>query len=174
VAKSRFIQNNFVSGELSPFMRGRTDINQYYQGLQTANNVVLVPQGGVKRRPGTEHIDTVLNKLERLTAQNPAMPNGGTGSVANDGNDATTTATTVAIGTTNPYIVAYYDRTATPVLKTTAVFADLRQISLSSGSSTEFVIQDSPDAIAWTTVSTVPLLGTNLEFPLDQQKDMSD
>ena len=142
-------------------MRGRTDINQYYQGLQTANNVVLVPQGGVKRRPGTEHIDTVLNKLERLTAQNPAMPNGGTGSVANDGNDATTTATTVAIGTTNPYIVAYYDRTATPVLKTTAVFADLRQISLSSGSSTEFVIQDSPDAIAWTTVSTVPLLGTN-------------
>ena len=89
------------------------------------------------------------------------MPNGGTGSVANDGNDATTTATTVAIGTTNPYIVAYYDRTATPVLKTTAVFADLRQISLSSGSSTEFVIQDSTDAIAWTTVSTVPLLGTN-------------
>ena len=66
MAKSRFIQNNFVSGELSPFMRGRTDINQYYQGLQTANNVVLVPQGGVKRRPGTEHIDTVLNKLERF------------------------------------------------------------------------------------------------------------
>ena len=161
MAKSRFIQNNFVSGELSPLMRGRTDINQYYQGLQTANNVVLVPQGGVKRRPGTEHIDTVLNKLERLTAQNPAMPNGGTGSVANDGNDATTTSTTVAIGTTNPYVVAYYDRTATPALKTTAVFADLRQISLSSGSSTEFVIQDSTDAIAWTTVSTVPLLGTS-------------
>jgi hypothetical protein len=60
VAKSRFIQNNFVSGELSPLMRGRTDINQYYQGLQTANNVVLVPQGGVKRRPGTEHIALAL------------------------------------------------------------------------------------------------------------------
>ena len=161
MAKSRFIQNNFVSGELSPQMRGRTDINQYYQGLQTANNVVLVPQGGVKRRPGTEYIDTVLNKLERLTAQNPAMPNGGTGSVANDGNDATTTATTVAIGTTNLYTVAYYDRTATPVLKTTTVFVDLRQISLSSGSSTEFVIQDSPDASTWTTRGTVPLLGTN-------------
>ncbi len=161
MAKSRFIQNNFVSGELSPFMRGRTDINQYYQGLQTANNVVLVPQGGVKRRPGTEHIDTVLNKLERLTAQNPSMPNGGSGSIANDGNDATTTATTVAIGTTNPYVVAMYDRTASPVVRTTAVFADLRQISLSSGSSTEFVIQESPDAIAWTTVGPVPLLGTS-------------
>jgi hypothetical protein len=161
VAKSRFIQNNFVSGELSPLMRGRTDINQYYQGLQTANNVVLVPQGGVKRRPGTEHIDTVLNKLERLTAQNPIMPNGGSGSVANDGDDTTTTSTTLGISTINPYVVAYYDRTATPVLKTTAVFADLRQISLSSGSSTEFVIQDSPNASTWTTVGTVPLLGTN-------------
>ena len=53
MAKSRFLQNNFVSGELSPLLRGRTDINQYYQGLQTAKNVVLVPQGGVKRRPGT-------------------------------------------------------------------------------------------------------------------------
>ena len=142
-------------------MRGRTDINQYYQGLQKANNVVLVPQGGVKRRPGTQHIDTVLNKLERLTAQNPIMPNGGTGSVANDGNDATTTATTLGVSTINPYIVGYYDRTATPVLKTTAVFADLRQISLTSGSSTQFVIQDSPNATAWTTRGTVPLLGTN-------------
>ena len=161
MAKSRFVQNNFVSGELSPLMRGRTDINQYYQGLQKANNVVLVPQGGVKRRPGTQHIDTVLNKLERLTAQNPIMPNGGTGSVANDGNDATTTATTLGVSTINPYIVGYYDRTATPVLKTTAVFADLRQISLTSGSSTQFVIQDSPNATAWTTRGTVPLLGTN-------------
>ena len=161
MAKSRFVQNNFVSGELSPLMRGRTDINQYYQGLQKANNVVLVPQGGVKRRPGTEHIDTVLNKLERLTAQNPIMPNGGTGSVANDGNDATTTATTLGISTINPYVVAYYDRTATPVLKTPTIFADLRQISLTSGSSTQFVIQDSPNASTWTTRGTVPLLGTN-------------
>jgi hypothetical protein len=64
VAKSRFIQNNFVSGELSPLMRGRTDINQYYQGLQTANNVVLVPQGGVKRRPGTEYIGVSPEKID--------------------------------------------------------------------------------------------------------------
>lgn len=161
MAKSRFLQNNFVSGELSPLLRGRTDINQYYQGLQTAKNVVLVPQGGVKRRPGTQHIDTVLNKLERLTAQNPAMPSGGTGSVINDGDDATTSSTTAAIGTTNPYVVAYYDRTASPVFKTTAVFADLRQISLSTGSSSEFVIQDSANGLSWTTVGTVPLIGTN-------------
>ena len=163
MAKSRFVQNNFVSGELSPFLTGRTDINQYYQGLQTAKNVVLVPQGGVKRRPGTQHIDTVLNKLERLTAQNPTMPNGGTGSVINDGDDATTSSTTTVIGTTNPYVVAQYDRTASPALKTTAIFADLRQISLLSGSSDEFVIQDSADATSWTTLATVPLLGVNAQ-----------
>ncbi len=163
MAKSRFVQNNFVSGELSPFLTGRTDINQYYQGLQTAKNVVLVPQGGVKRRPGTQHIDTVLNKLERLTAQNPTMPNGGTGSVINDGDDATTSSTTTIISTTNPYVVAQYDRTASPALKTTAIFADLRQISLLAGSSDEFVIQDSADATSWTTLATVPLLGVNAQ-----------
>jgi len=161
VAKSRFVQNNFVSGELSPFLTGRTDINQYYQGLHTAKNVVLVPQGGVKRRPGTQHIDTVLNKLERLTAQNPTMPNGGTGSVINDGNDATTSSTTTVIGTTNPYVVAQYDRTASPASRTTAIFADIRLINLLAGSSGDFVIQDSTDATSWTTLATVPLIGTN-------------
>lgn len=160
MAKSRFVQNNFVSGELSPLLRGRTDINQYYQGLQTAKNVVLVPQGGIKRRPGTQYIGTVLNKIERLTAQNPTMPNGGSGATANDGSDATTTATTVAIGTTPSYVVASYDRTAaTP--RTTTVFADLRRISLSSGSSSQFLIQDSDDGASWTGIGTLPLIGIN-------------
>ena len=135
MAKSRFIQNNFVSGELSPLMRGRTDINQYYQGLQTAKNVVLVPQGGVKRRPGTEHIDTVLNKIERITTIVPSMVNGGTWSVINDGDDATTTSTTNPIGTLNPYTVASYDRGPPPGggLRALVKFVDIRQISLSSG-----------------------------------------
>ena len=78
MAKSRFLQNNFVSGELSPLLRGRTDINQYYQGLQTAKNVVLVPQGGVKRRPGTEHIGVAPEKIVISGLGNMTMPNGGT------------------------------------------------------------------------------------------------
>jgi len=163
VAKSRFIQNNFVSGELSPLMRGRTDINQYYQGLQTAKNVVLVPQGGVKRRPGTQHIDTVLNKIERITTIVPSMVNGGTGSVINDGDDATTTSTTNPIGTSNPYTVASYDRGPPPGggLRTLVKFVDIRQISLSSGSSDEFVIQETETSPTYTTIATVPLIGTN-------------
>lgn len=50
--KTRFVQNNFLSGELSPLLYGNTSLQQYYNGLQKAENVVIVPQGGVKRRAG--------------------------------------------------------------------------------------------------------------------------
>ena len=56
MAKSSFLQNNFTSGELSELIKGRTDIDQYFKGMQLAENVVTVPQGGVKRRMGTEFI----------------------------------------------------------------------------------------------------------------------
>ena len=35
MAKSRSIQTNFASGELSPLLKGRTDLDQYYQGVET-------------------------------------------------------------------------------------------------------------------------------------------
>lgn len=159
MAKSRFVQNNFVSGELSPLLRGRTDINQYYQGAQTAKNVVIVPQGGMRRRPGTEYLQDVPPIVIRYTDSNPTMPNGGTGSTINDGNDVTTTATTVGISTTNPYVVAQYDFGA-GLLKAHE-YIDVRGIRLSTGSSTEFKIQSSPNATTWNDIATVPLIGTN-------------
>jgi hypothetical protein len=157
VAKSRFIQNNFVSGELSPLMRGRTDINQYYQGLQTANNVVLVPQGGVKRRPGTEHIGVAPEKIVVSGLGNMTMPNGGTPSIIQDKNDATTTSTTTPIGVIDPYVVAQLDFVSAQTL----LFIDIRRISLSSGTSSEFKVQKSQDGIAWTDAANVPLIGPN-------------
>ncbi len=39
------IQTNFVVGEIDPLLRGRIDLNQYYNGLQKATNVVIQPQG---------------------------------------------------------------------------------------------------------------------------------
>ena len=57
MAKSKFLQSSFVSGELSPLLKGRVDLEQYYQGVATAENVLIVPQGGLKRRAGTQHID---------------------------------------------------------------------------------------------------------------------
>ena len=49
-------QTNFTVGELDPLLRARTDLEQYKNGLETAENVIIQPQGGLKRRPGTEYI----------------------------------------------------------------------------------------------------------------------
>ena len=105
MAKTRFVQNNFVSGVLSPLLKGRTDLEQYYQGLEQADNFVLMPQGGIRRRPGTEFIQKALPILTRNTTVN-TMPNGGTGANISDEDDATSTVTTTNISTVNPYIVA--------------------------------------------------------------------
>ena len=50
------LQNDFTSGELDPKLRGRTDIRQYSSGLSTAQNVTIQPQGGAKRRDGTQFV----------------------------------------------------------------------------------------------------------------------
>ena len=106
--KSQFQQTSFASGELSPLLKGRTDLDQYYQGAQQAEGVVIVPQGGVKRRPGLEHIAEVLDPLVRQTAVTPTMPNGGTGSAINDGNALTGASTNYSVSA-SPYVVAQYD-----------------------------------------------------------------
>ena len=50
------IQTNFASGAIDPLLRSRVDLNQYYNGLQTAENVTIMPQGGLRRRDGLRYI----------------------------------------------------------------------------------------------------------------------
>ncbi len=154
MAKSRFLQSSFVSGELSPLLVGRSDLDQYYQGTQTAENLVIVPQGGLKRRAGTEFLGKALPLLDRVTVA-PTMINGGTAATINDGDDTTNTATTTPIGVINPYVVAEYDLTTPTYIE----FADIRDVLVSVGSSTEFLIEHSDDAITWATAATVPSIG---------------
>ena len=158
MAKTRFIQSSFVSGELSPLLKGRIDINQYYQAVETADNVVIVPQGGMRRRPGTEFIAQTTRNLVNW-AYTGSMPNGGNPSVLESPTDSPTTSTTVAIGTTDDYVVIKADRGATNVAETE--FVDIRQISLSTGTSTEFKVQYSADDVTYTDGGNVPLIGTN-------------
>ena len=68
---ARFVdfQTNFVTGELDPLLRARVDLQQYNNALAKATNVVIQPQGGLRRRPGLKHI------IE--------LPNSGTESAAN-------------------------------------------------------------------------------------------
>jgi len=69
---SRFIdfQTNFSTGELDPLLRARTDIPQYSNALAKATNVVVQPQGGIRRRAGTRHI------LELPNSSTPSAGNG--------------------------------------------------------------------------------------------------
>jgi len=53
------LQTNFTTGEIDPLLTSRIDINQYYNGLDKARNVLIQPQGGVVRRPGLEYVDTI-------------------------------------------------------------------------------------------------------------------
>lgn len=61
--RSVLIQTNFVVGELDPLLRGRIDLNQYYNALQKATNVVIQPQGGARRREGLQFIHALPANL---------------------------------------------------------------------------------------------------------------
>jgi len=50
------IQSNFSTGELDPLLRARVDLQQYNNALAKATNVLIQPQGGLRRRPGTKYI----------------------------------------------------------------------------------------------------------------------
>ena len=55
---ARFVnlQTNFSTGELDPLLRARVDLEQYNNALSKATNVVIQPQGGMKRRPGLKNV----------------------------------------------------------------------------------------------------------------------
>ena len=53
---------NVTAGELSPRMKGRTDFDKYFNGCDTLLNMVVMPQGGATRRPGTRFI--ALNAVQ--------------------------------------------------------------------------------------------------------------
>jgi hypothetical protein len=50
------LATNFTSGELDPLLRGRSDLEQYQNGLERAKNVMVQPQGGLRRRDGLRFI----------------------------------------------------------------------------------------------------------------------
>lgn len=47
------IQTNFTAGEISPRLRGRVDLNKYFNGAERLKNFIVKPQGGIFSRPGT-------------------------------------------------------------------------------------------------------------------------
>lgn len=49
-------QASFVSGELSPRLFGRIDLEKYASGCSELTNFVVLPQGGIQNRPGFRYI----------------------------------------------------------------------------------------------------------------------
>lgn len=47
---------SFSSGLLGAKLRGRNDVQQYKSGCKTLTNMVVMPQGGATKRPGTKKI----------------------------------------------------------------------------------------------------------------------
>jgi len=174
--KSQFQQTSFASGELSPLLNGRTDLDQYYKGAQTAENVVIVPQGGVKRRPGTQFIEGVVRALTRQTAINPTMPSGGTAANINDGDDETYGQTNADLGM--QAVVAKYDLGATSSVWN-QTFLDIRNIIMvwvgTSVEEREWSVQGrleySDDDVTWTQHTTINVsnkTARSFRFRLDE------
>ncbi len=54
-------KTNFTAGELSHDLLGRVDLRAYENGALELKNVFIDPTGGVKRRSGLKHIDTLTD-----------------------------------------------------------------------------------------------------------------
>ena len=52
-------QSNFTAGEIDPLLVGRVDIQQYASAVSKAQNVVMMPQGGFERRPGSKFLKDI-------------------------------------------------------------------------------------------------------------------
>ena len=59
MARSAPAFSSFTAGEVSPRMEGRITLDIYREGLSEMTNLLVMPQGGVTRRPGTEYLGEV-------------------------------------------------------------------------------------------------------------------
>ncbi len=59
------LQTNFTAGELSPRLSMRVDFNKYANGLETLENYLPLPHGGVTRRPGTRFVAEVKTSAKQ-------------------------------------------------------------------------------------------------------------
>lgn len=153
MAKSNFVQNKFVSGELSENIKARTDLEQYYQGMEIATNVVTTPQGGVKRRMGSEFIDVPQGKTVRITGSFTfSSSNVKSGSNVNNlaDNDPSTNAEFDGIGSNANVVIWQNTFSSNPTFTKTVSFIDLIGIKFSLDvSSTEFLLESSTDGSTW-------------------------
>jgi len=112
-----------------------------------------------------DYLGSVRHVLEEydsgnITATDPDNRNSNSGTelpYLTNGNLSDRYTTTTAVGTIDPYEVFRFQLASSQ----TVAFVDLEQVALSSGTSTEFVVQYGPNGSTWTTASTSIYLDTN-------------
>jgi len=73
MATRKFTQNNFTQGQVGPYLAGRGETPIYKAGLETCENFLCLPQGGITKRKGFKFIsahpdnDTVPDGSTPLT-----------------------------------------------------------------------------------------------------------
>lgn len=104
---------DFTGGELSPKLKGRTDLKKYFSSLDVGLNMVVMPQGGATKRPPTLYVannkdQAGLNRPVRFVfstvqAYSLEFSNGNVRVYANDG---VVLNTGVPVDVTVPYTSA--------------------------------------------------------------------
>ena len=98
MARSRILQNSLITGVIAPTLLGRVDLEKYYNSVEEAENVVIMPHGGMERRSGLKYLTSVatgarLFSFEFSITQNYIMVFSTTNIKIYKPNDATLYAT---------------------------------------------------------------------------------
>ena len=78
MARLRTLQNSLISGVIAPTLLGRVDLEKYYSAVEEAENMVIMPHGGMERRSGLKYLTSVttgsrLFSFEFSVSQNYVM-----------------------------------------------------------------------------------------------------
>lgn len=60
MASIRYLTNNFSAGEVGSVIKRRSDTSVATNGLEECTNMLVLPQGGLKSRPGTIHVPATI------------------------------------------------------------------------------------------------------------------
>lgn len=66
MAKFTKLINNFTAGELSPYLYGRSELKSYLAGAKQIENFIVLPYGGLLRRPGFKFVAEVKDSTKKV------------------------------------------------------------------------------------------------------------
>jgi hypothetical protein len=65
---TRMVQTSFTAGELDPRLYARLETTKYYSGASLLRNVLVMPQGGIRRHPGMRHLSRLNDGTDGVRA----------------------------------------------------------------------------------------------------------